>query len=389
MATLRLAVEKKGDADLRAVVQANTTFALDLYAELKGVEGNLFFSPYSISTALAMTHAGARGNTAREMAETLHFTVSPEQLHRGFASLQTELASIQEQGYIQLRVANSLWPQIEHAFLESYLSLVKETYGALVAPVDFGYPEAASEKINTWVEGETAAKIRDLVPPSLLGPLTVLVLVNAIYFKGDWACQFDPDYTRDAPFWRTSSESVEVPMMEQRSRFGYWEDESLQVLDLPYTGDSLSMTVLLPRRPDGLAELEGALTAENLDRWTDKLREREVLVHLPRLKMSRGFRLEGVLKSMGMTDAFGAADFSGMDGTRSLAISTVIHKAYIDLNEEGTEAAAATAVVALRGVAPPPPTFRADHPFLLMIRENATGSILFLGRVANPLAEAS
>jgi serine protease inhibitor len=385
---LRSLKRKERDARPDAVVQGNTAFALDLYAELKAAKGNLFFSPYSISTALAMTYAGARGNTAAQMAVTLHFPTDSKQLHDRFASLQAGLAAIQERGRIELRTANSLWPQIGYVLLKEFLSLAVETYGASVAPVDYGYPSAASEVINAWVEDETAGRITDLVSPSVLGSLTVLVLANAIYFKGDWASQFDPASTGDAPFWVTPTEELAVPMMAQRRRFRYGETESLQVLELPYAGGSVSMIVLLPWERDGLADLEAALTGDNLAGWTGHLQEREVLVYFPRLKMSQGFRLENALTSLGMGDAFGAADFSGMDGSKGLFISAVLHKAYIDLDEEGTEAAAATAVAVARSLGPRPPTFRADHPFVFLIRENSTGSILFLGRVANPASKA-
>jgi serine protease inhibitor len=385
---LRSLGRKERDARSDAVVQGNTAFALDLYAELKGTGKNLFFSPYSISTALAMTYAGARGHTAEQMAASLHFPMDPKQLHDRFASLQAGLAAIQERGRIELRIANSLWPQIDYVLLKEFLSLAVETYGALVAPVDYRYPSAASEVINAWVEDETAGKITNLVSPSVLGSLTVLVLVNAIYFKGNWASQFDPASTRDAPFWVTPNEELAVPMMAQQRRFRYGETESLQVLELPYAGGSVSMIVLLPRDRDGLADLEAALTGDNLARWTGHLRERKILVCFPKLKMSQGFRLENALTSLGMGDAFGAADFSGMDGSKGLFISAVLHKAYIDLDEEGTEAAAATAVLAAMSVGPRPPTFRADHPFVFLIRENSTGSILFLGRVANPASKA-
>jgi serpin B len=381
---------RKGrDVKADAIVQGNTAFALDLYAELKGAGGNLFFSPYSISTALAMTYAGARGNTAEQMAATLHFPMDPKQLHDRFASLQAGLAAIQERGRIELRIANSLWPQIDYVLLKEFLSLAVETYGAMVAPVDYGYPSAASEVINAWVEDETAGKIKGLVSPSVLGSLTVLVLVNAIYFKGNWASQFDPASTRDAPFWVAPDDALEVRMMAQQRRFRYGETDGLQVLELPYAGGSVSMIVLLPRERDGLADLETALTGDNLARWTGHLRERRVLVYFPTLKMSQGFRLENALTSMGMGDAFGAADFSGMDGSKGLFISAVLHKAYIDLDEEGTEAAAATAVVVSRSLGPRPPAFRADHPFVFLIRENSTGSILFLGRFANPASRAA
>ncbi|MCK5647223.1 MAG: serpin family protein [Anaerolineales bacterium] len=377
------------ETDVEVIVGGNTAFAFDLYRKLREDEGNLFFSPHSISTALAMTYAGARGNTESQMAQTLHFSLDQEQLHPAFASLESRLKAVQERGNIKLAVAHSLWPQIDYAFLEGFISLVKENYGVLISPVNYAQTEAARKKINTWVEKKTEDKIKDLIPPGLIDALTTLVLVNAIYFKGNWARQFDPSLTKGATFWMRPAEGIEVPMMTQQQDFRYAESESVQVLELPYVGGDLSMFVVLPRKVDGLAELENALTAENLEKWTSDLWEREVFVALPVFKMSGKIMLGGTLASMGMTDAFGSnADFSGMDGSKSLFISEVIHQAFIDVNEEGTEAAAATAVVMARSIPPPVPTFRADHPFVFLIRDNNTASILFLGRVVNPLAEA-
>jgi len=378
-------MREMSETDVEVIVGGNTAFAFDLYGKLREDEGNLFFSPHSISTALAMTYAGARRNTESQMAQTLHFSLDQKELHPTFASLDRRLETVLEQGQIQLAVANSLWPQIDYAFLEGFMSLVKENYGVLISPVNYAQTEAARKVINTWVEQKTEDKIKDLIPPGLIDELTTLVLVNAIYFKGNWARQFDPSLTKGATFWMTPAEGIEVPMMTQQQDFRYAESESVQVLELPYVGGDLSLVVLLPRKADGLEELENALTAENLEKWTSDLWEREVFVALPVFKMSGKFMLGGTLASMGMTDAFGSnADFSGMDGSKSLFISEVIHQAFIEVNEEGTEAAAATAVVMARSIPPPTPTFRADHPFVFLIRDNHSGSILFLGRVVNP-----
>ncbi|MFQ5799481.1 MAG: serpin family protein [Bacteroidota bacterium] len=382
--------------ELEAVVKGNAVFALALYGELKEAEGNLFFSPYSISTALAMTYAGARGNTERQMARTLHFTLGQERLHPAFCSLEAGLNAVQEKGHIQLSAANALWPQKGYAFLEEFLVLTEKYYGVLITPVDYREAtEAARRKINVWVEEKTENKIKDLIPPGILDDLTRLVLVNAIYFKGNWASQFQKTLTKEAPFWVTPTKKIKVPMMTQQQKFRYAESDSLQILELPYVGNDLSMVVLLPRKVDGLAELEDALTVESLEKWTRGLNEREVQVLLPRFKMDSQFGLNKTLASMGMIDAFDQdkADFSGMDGRKQwLYISAVIHKAFVDVNEEGTEAAAATAVVMGArglGVPKPPLIFRADHPFVFLIRDNHTGSILFLGRVVNPMSGAA
>jgi len=374
-------VQEESEASVETVVQRNTEFALALYQKLQTTEGNLFFSPYSISTALAMTYAGARGNTADQIAQALHFPLEQEALHQAFASLEAKLNDTERKGHVQLKAANALWPQEGYPFLAEFLTLTKQYYGALITAVDYSDTETARRTINTWVEQKTENKIKELIPPDILDPLTCLVLVNAIYFKGNWANRFDPNLTRDAPFWITPDVEVQVPMMTQEREFRYGESDGLHVLELPYAGDALSMNILLPKEINGLARLEERLTIQNLARWTQKLWSTKVHVFLPKFKITFPFRLDDTLKSMGMVDAFGNADFSGMDGTRSLLIGAVLHKAFVDINEEGTEAAAATAVIMSRG---PALVFRADHPFVFLIRENCTGSILFLGRMVNP-----
>jgi serpin B len=382
-------VRDTGHPSVEVAVQGNTEFALDLYQKLRTTEGNLFFSPYSISTALAMTYAGARGDTEVQIAQALHFLLDQKQLHPAFALLEAKLGEVGKKGHVQLRVANTLWPQKGYAFLEEFLASTKQYYGVMITSVDYGNAEAARHTINVWVEEKTESKIKDLIPPGVFDNLTRLVLVNAIYFRGNWACQFDQSLTSVAPFWVTSDEQVQVPMMTQTHEFRYGEDNGLQVLELPYAGDDLSMLVLLPREIGGLAKLEESLTVGNLDTWTRNLSETEVVVFLPRFEMTFPFRLDGTLKSMGMVDAFsGKADFSGMD-KEPLFISAVLHKAFVVVNEQGTEAAAATAAFVSLGLPSPPPIFRADRPFVFLIRENSTGNTLFLGRVVNPVHRAA
>jgi serpin B len=369
---------------------SNAAFAVDLYHQLRSVEGNLFFSPYSISTALAMTYAGARGNTEAQMARVLHFDLdhlTQEALHNAFAALEQHMAQIQGKGDVALHVANSLWPQAGYAFLAAFIDLCRRCYGVTITSVDYAADtESARQQINAWVEEKTREKIKELLKPRHVTPLTTLVLVNAIYFKGNWASQFDKRRTRDGNFYLNAQGLVKAPMMEQKARFSYDETSDLQVLEMPYVGGDLSMLVLLPCERDGLPALEAALSVDDLALWTQRLRPIEVQVVLPRFKLSGEFDLRKTLQAMGMVDAFGAADFSGMTGQRGLVISEVVHKAFVDVNEEGTEAAAATAVLMARSIPPPTPVFRADHPFLFLIRENSTGSILFLGRVVDPSA---
>jgi serpin B len=379
---------------MEAVVEGNTEFAFDLYAKLKDDPeikedgGNLFFSPYSISTALAMTWAGARGMTEKQMAEVLHFTLPQAQLHKAFGALEKQLNEAGEEGRYELSVANALWGQAGLSFLEEFLELTEKSYGAGLKKVDFvTQTEQARRIINAWVEEKTKEKIKNLIKLGVLDPLTRLVLTNAIYFKGDWASRFDKKRTRDEPFKLKRREQVKVPMMHVKDKFKYWADDKLQVLQLPYKDEELSMVILLPNEVDGLAEMEKTLTSENLEKWLKGLRKQEVMVTLPKFKMTTDFELAEYLKKMGMPDAFRLppADFAGMTGDKSLFISAVIHKAFVAVDEEGTEAAAATAVVMSRTSVPAPPkVFRADHPFIFIIKDNRSQSILFMGRVMNP-----
>jgi len=386
------------EAEMKAAVQGNNAFALELYAKLKGDEnvqrqgGNIFFSPYSISMALAMTYAGARGETEKQMAETLHFELGQDSLHRAFGVLEKRLNAGGKRRTYQLAVANALWGQKGYGFREEFLTLVKDSYGAGLNEVDFANDaEKARRVINKWVADKTKEKIKDLIKPGVLDSLTRLVLTNAVYFKGDWARKFKEESTGDAPFHVSKKQTQEVPMMYQKGRFNYVEEEDVLILELPYKGEDLSMVVLLPKKVDGLAELEESLTAKQLEEWLGRLQGREVAVYLPKFKMTTGpLELKGILKHMGMPDAFSLkANFSGMNGNLDLFISAVLHKAFVEVNEEGTEAAAATAVVVEREDSELVPVFCADHPFVFVIRDNRTGSILFMGRVMNPQSEGA
>jgi serpin B len=384
--SLVFAVEQEYEEIL---VQDNSIFAVELYQRLCVSEGNLFFSPYSISTALAMTYAGARDNTEKQMAKTLRFSLDQKHLHDAFADIEAKINDVQEAGNVELSVANSLWPQQDYRFLNEYLSLIKKHYGVSITPVDFKRAgEAARKMINKWVADRTQEKIRDLIQPGILDSLTRLVLANAIYFKGNWESQFKAYLTKDAPFHVSPTMSVQAPLMTQKQKFKYAETGALQILELPYVGEELSMIVLLPKKNDGLKQLENSLTVEKLKQWKRRSGKREVSVFLPRFTMTSTFRLDKTLVSMGMVDAFNGtkANFAGMDGRVGwLYIGAVVHKAFVDVNEEGTEAAAATAVgIRALGMPAPPPTFLADHPFVFLIQENRTGSILFMGRLTDP-----
>jgi len=376
------------DAMVKKMVNDNTAFTLDLYTQLKSKEGNLFFSPFSISTALGMTYAGARENTAKQMADVLHFPEGQDQLHHAMGDLISDLNDVQKQGDIELRVANALWAQKDYKFLKEFSRVILNSYRAELKHVDFAIVhEAARQAINAWVEQQTNQKIKDMIQPGVLDALTRLVLVNAIYFRGFWDSQFKESDTRDHDFWISPQSRLSKPMMHQEKKFRYFEDERLQILEMPYKNRVLSLVVLLPKKRYGLVELESSLNLENIMSWQNRMQERKVEVFFPKFKIESQFSLSSNLIAMGMSDAFSPdrADFSGMVGHKNLYISAVIHKAFVQVNEEGTEAAAATgAVVGVTSIALPLPVFKADHPFIFFIRDNASQSILFFGRIIDP-----
>lgn len=379
-----------------AVVQANNQFAIDLYSRLATdpghAAGNIFFSPWSISSALALTYEGARGATADEIRSVFHFPSSYTTLREGYSEVLARL-NAGDSGYA-LYTANALWAEETHPFLPDYTSTADQYYGAKTTNLDFiNEPEASRTTINRWVEDKTCDRIRDLIPEGAIDPATLLVITNAIYFKGTWETQFEPSNTIEEDFHVTPSLTVRVPMMKMThvdAVYSYAETDTLQVLGMPYAhtgGKGLSMLVLLPKEND-IEALENALSAARIAELNQALVHRQVNVYFPRFRMETSYGLSETLAGMGMPSAFGGADFSGMDGTRDLFIDKIFHKAFVDVNEEGTEAAAATAVIAVRSLGPmePVPVFRADRPFLFLIQDNDTGNILFIGRVVNPAA---
>lgn len=378
-------------ADQAEVTKGNNAFALDLYGHLRDQKGNLFFSPESISTVFAMADAGARGPTAAEMARVFHFTLPPDRLHPAMGALLADM-NAPHPGY-ELRVADALWAQQDARFLPNYLQLMQSDYGADFHRVDFKtQPEAVRGTINRWVEQQTNNRIQNLIGPGVLTPMTRLVLTNAIYFKGTWRNPFEKGATQDGEFHLSAAQTATAPLMHRTGAYRYYDGGAFQELELPYEGDDLAMVVLLPKQTDGLPALEQRFTAAAAQQWIDELAPaHKVILTLPRFTMTQQFELSGTLSAMGMPQAFTpAADFSGMTGKPELSISAAIHKAFIDVNEEGTEAAAATSTVMvatamLRPAQEPPPIiFRADHPFLFMIRDTKTGGILFMGRVEDP-----
>ena len=376
---------------IQHLIYANQSFALELFRQLQPGAGNLFFSPHSLSVALGMTYAGARRRTAEQMAAALHFDLKPEQLFPAFAALNARLTSLQQEG-LHLSEANSIWPHRGYPLRADFIENLEQNFGVSVTPVDYvTQAEAARQMINAWVEERTAHKIIELIKSGVLDALTRLVLVNAIYFKGAWLDPFDPARTRQQPFWLSAHEQQPVPMMGRSGSYPYARVEGAQLLELPYLGEQLALLVILPDQKDGLPELQTRLTQPNLENWLGGLRRTEVSLSLPRYKLTSSFRLDAVLKNLGMTDAFDPtrADFSGMtDDPVGLFISAAIHQAFIEVNEEGSEAAAATAVVmSLRSMPQPPVPFKADHPFIFLIRERESGAILFLGQVLDPVGQ--
>ena len=375
-------------ADMKSLVDDNTAFALQLYGKLHSQDGNLAFSPYSISSALAMTCAGARGETAQQMEQVLHFDQSQADLSPLLHQLDKALKSAK--GGNELNIANSIWPQKKYPFQEDFLNLLKQDYGATLTPMDYEHnAEQARATINRWVDGQTRHKISEIIGPGVLDDMTRMVLVNAIYFKGTWATPFPKDATSSDRFYPKPETHISVPFMHVSDTFRYGEDGQLQLISLPYKGDKLEMLILLPRDRDGIGQLENDLNTTNLSWWMSTMGVEQVDVALPKFKITSEFGLAETLRAMGMEDAFNPtnADFSGMDGQLHwLYISAVLHKAYVDVYEKGTEAAAATAVMMEAAGIPPAPNmqFRADHPFIFMIRDSTTGSILFLGRVTRP-----
>jgi len=375
------------DPGTRDLVWGNNSFALDLYAQIRFGRNNLFLSPYSLSLVLAMAYAGARRETARQMAQALHFTEDQEQLHLGFTALEAVFLRVQAGDDVQLSAANSLWPRVGHDLVHDYVALLIACYGGLVKPLDYDNPEAARRTINRWVEDRTGGRIQNLIRQGDLSALTLLVLASAIYFKGDWASQFDPALTSDTPFWVTTGEAVTVPMMAQTEPFPYAEGEGYQAVELPYDGGELSMVILLPRAGQ-FETFESSLDAGRVSGILRDLHQEDVRLTMPKFTFDSSFRLAQTLSDMGMPDAvvYQVADFSGMDDSRELFIGEVIHKAFVSVDEAGTEAAAASAVVlpAAARESARPMEVTVDRPFVFLLRDIETGTILFIGRVVDP-----
>lgn len=390
------------DTSVGGVSASINAFACDLYRHLGNTsEDNLFFSPFSIATVLAMALGGARGTTAEQMTSALHVGGSGQELHAEFQELLALLERLGTFPTVELSVGNALWGQQGYEFLDEFLGLLQESYGSDLRQVDFvRRAEEARREINDWVSERTRGKITDIIPDGALGELTRLVLVNAIYFHCEWGQMFETSLTRDEPFFLLNGGHVEVPMMRHGAgfgcpEFGYLETDEAQILGMPYRAP-FSMVVLLPKKRDGLRALEENFVEGGMGRSLGDAQRREVEVIFPKFRIEDRFGLRNTLGALGMPEAFdeNRADFSGIATRGSMArdgnlfISDVIHKAFVDVDEHGTVAAAATAVegfgAAMCDEHEKPPVFRADHPFLFAITLKKTGTMLFLGRVTDP-----
>ena len=380
--------------NLEKLVKGNTSFGINLFQAVKQGDENLIFSPYSISVALAMAQAGARAETLQQINDVLSFSLPFEDLHPAINALQLELNNRENSDYeedkkdFELNIVNSIWGEKTYTFMPEYLDLLAENYGAGLRLVDFmNQPDASRKEINQWVSDQTNDRIQDLLPENSITNLTRLVLTNAIYFKASWLHQFDPDMTQDGDFTLLNGEIVQVPMMRQTETFGYAREDAYQLISLPYEGNKLSMLIIL-QDDNNFRQVEEAIREIDIPSLVRSVSYSQLDLRMPKFKIESSFGLVDHLDAMGVKDAFipNVADFSGMDGTRDLYISAVQHKAFIEVDETGTEAAAATAVVVGFESMPidEPLKVNIDRPFIFIIVDNKTGSVLFLGRVINP-----
>jgi len=379
-------------SDMTELVDGNSEFAFDLYQALKKEDGNIFYSPYSISLALAMTYGGARGETAKQMADTLHYLLPQSDLHSAFNGLDIELqkrgegAKSKDGEGFRLNVVNAIWGQKDYKFLSAYLDLLAENYGAGLRILDFkSAPEQSRMTVNKWVSDQTEDRIKDLIPEGSINPLTRLVLTNAIYFNAAWKLPFKPEATTNGPFHLINGDDVTVPMMKQTEYFGYAKSGNYLAVELPYDGGELSMVILM-NESGKFSDFEDALKLSAVKAIIDSLKYTRVALTMPKFEFESEFGLKETLIEMGMEEPFrDSADFSGMSKESDLHIDDVVHKAFVSVDEAGTEAAAATGVIVGTTSMPPEPvTVTLDRPFVFLIRDIKTGAILFIGRVMNP-----
>jgi serpin B len=388
----RITSPSVGDADIAKLVEGNSAFAFDLYQNLRSREGNLFYSPYSLSLALAMAYAGAKGETEKEMAAALSLLLTQEKLHPAFNSLDLALATRgqgakgkDEKGF-RLRIVNDIWGQQNYSFLSQYLDVLAQNYGAGLRTLDFEKnPEQARKTINDWIFQQTEERIKDLIPEGAINELTRLVLTNAIYFNAAWQNQFKKENTSNADFHLLNGDKIIVPMMHQTESFGYLKGNGYQAIEMLYDGRELSMVILLPDQGQ-FDSFESSLSGRQVQSIIGQMGNKRLDLSMPKFEYDSSFSLKKALADLGMGIAFtGNADLSGIDGKKDLLIQDVVHKAFVSVDEAGTEAAAASAVIiGLTSMPPEPTRVVIDRPFIYLIRDIQTGAILFVGRLMNP-----
>nr|XP_002734390.1 PREDICTED: serpin B3-like [Saccoglossus kowalevskii] len=381
--------EEKEIPGLKVLAKSQQDFAVDLYQTLtqskQYQEENIVFSPFSISVALAMTYLGAKSESATQMEKVLKFhQVGIENIHPTFHMLRSEIFN-QDAGYV-LNAANKLFIDSNYTFVSEFLSATEAYYDSALEPLNFGNPEESRVEINKWVDKQTQSLIQDLIPEGVISTMTKLVLVNAIYFKGKWANQFNPKFTKVDNFYLDKRNAVKIPMMyNNENKFKFYADDVLkcQILEMPYSGSNLSMIAILPDEVNGLLSLQKNITSDTLQKWFSQLHETKVDVTFPRFKMESSFQLKSELQKLGMVDIFvpDLADLTGMADNRELFVYDAVHKSFIEVTEEGTEAAAASAVLVGIESVRVHHKFNANHPFLFLIRDNTTGTVLFMGRI--------
>jgi len=370
------------------ITENNNLFALDLYKKIGGNQENLFYSPYSISTALAMTYAGARGKTENEMAMVMHFSANNAEFYNKYSDVLKNINALNNGSSVDIYTVNSIWAQKDFKFRDEFIGILKNSFNSSLNLVDFiKETENSRIQINKWVETQTNEKIKELIKPGLIDYLTRMVLVNAIYFKADWQTTFDKQQTQKMDFRMDETNTVSCDFMFAEQEFKFYENEDgLKAIEIPYSSGKLSMLIILPKDNAGFNTLKKDISLDFYKKINSSLVSKKVKLYLPKFKITSEFELSDMLKQMGMPEAFSdRADFSGMTGTKDLKISKVIHKAFVEVNETGTEAAAATAVVMrVKSMPVTPPEFKADHPFMFIIKENTENSILFAGNIYNP-----
>ncbi|HNX01514.1 MAG TPA: serpin family protein [Candidatus Cloacimonadota bacterium] len=389
--TKKVIPSNQASVDVPELVSDNNAFAFDMYSRLSKENPNVLFSPYSISTAFGMVEAGAVGNTEKEISSVMRFTLPQVDLQSSFKSLQGKILNSTTKNEYELNIANALFAsgELKSKFQKDYFNQVISSYASELTFLNFRNNVESADLINQWVDKQTNHNIDSIVNPDILDPSTAMVLVNAIYFRGDWERQFKTENTKETDFRLLDTtgniDYTTVLMMNDTADYNYSDLGDYQMLELPYKGDQISMIYLLPKKINGINELENNINAENLSLWMNKLSKQEVNVSIPKFKMMMSYeKMADILKDMGMQTPFGHADFSRMIKDEPVNISNVIHKAFMIVNEEGTEASASTAVVMRKTLSSPAVIFRADHPFIFMIMHKPTGSILFMGKMQNP-----